>query len=502
MNELITAFLAEVSTKFYIYQLLTIVFLLAYGVLLVSVILAKKLTVMDYIIAFPLALAMYSIVGYFLLSFGIPFNKYTQIVFMVLVLLKFIFINRKKFSENVFDLRELIIYFAIMVISAAILTSGIVKVSVTNDSMYFFSEYPRALVHYGRLNSILDNFLTDASQGIAILGTLPFFFGFDEIFGILLLLSLNFVVFFAYATYDYVREILDEKYARILSGVSVLMLVTSMPFVIMSRWIMANTFFMQYMVIVLYLAYKYAKDNELNNSRSFIILSILITGLSIMRMEGALNVGVLILCIMMLNINSKDVIKYLLLPMLVLQGMYLFRIFKILTLHTGIQFMTEGKALVLIMFLIGIIVFNAFIRDKMSAKLQKYYAPALVLGLLAINIVVLIVDRATYINNLRAFALNTLLDSGWGLFVPVILAVAIMIPKKSLRINYFDYSTVCYVLLTVIAGWARGDALYVSFGDSGNRILIQVVPLLIFAVIIKIAEGVKHWRKEELETME
>jgi len=51
-------------------------------------------------------------------------------------------------------------------------------------------------------------------------------------------------------------------------------------------------------------------------------------------------------------------------------------------------------------------------------------------------------------------------------------------------------------MLTIVVGWARGDTLCVSFGDSGNRILIQVVPLLVFALVIKIAEGLELWKKE------
>lgn len=495
--------LAELSLKFYIYQVIAIVLLMVYGLILVTLIRVKCLSLMDLIVSYPLSLLIYSISGYFLLSFGIPFNKYTQVGLMIFILASLVFAKKDKINEIKdavgLNKKMIIIYLLIGTALALLLTSGIVNISVTNDSMYFFSEYPRALVNYGKLNSILDNFLTDASQGVAIIGTIPFLFGFDEIFGILLLMSVNFVIFFAYAVYDNISGFSDKKTAYKMSGLAVLMLLSAMPFVIMSRWLMANTFFMEYMVIVIYLAYKYAKKTT---TADLIILSVFITGLSLMRMEGALNAGVIVLCIMMLEYKNKDVIFYMVCPMIILQGMYLFRIFKILTLHTGIQFMTKEKALILIAFLVCIVIYNALIRGKILLKVQKYYEWILVFGLVFVNVVVLLYDSGDYINNLKSLVLNVLLNSGWGLFAAVIIGVLIIIPKKSIRINYFDIAVVCYVLLTIVAGWARGDSLYVSFGDSGNRILIQVVPALIFAVIIKIAEGLEYWKKEELKTTE
>ena len=89
-------------------------------------------------------------------------------------------------------------------------------------------------------------------------------------------------------------------------------------------------------------------------------------------------------------------------------------------------------------------------------------------------------------------------NSGWGLCVPFVIGVFILIPKKSIKINYFDISVVCYILITIIAGWARGDNLYESFGDSGNRIMIQAVPVILFALIVKVTEGLKYWKEENL----
>ncbi|MDO4189942.1 MAG: hypothetical protein Q4D29_13235, partial [Lachnospiraceae bacterium] len=258
---------------------------------------------------------------------------------------------------------------------------------------------------------------------------------------------------------------------------------------------MANAFFMEYMVIVCIVAYKYSGTAK---KQDLIIIAVLLTGLSIMRIEGALYVGVIILCIMMLKYNNLDIVKYFVCPMTVLQILYLLRIFAFMTLHTFAQFMTKEKAIILIAFLAMIIIYNLVVRDRLFAKYKKYYPVVITLGLLVINVLALIYKTDRYIANLKAFSANLLRNSGWGLFVPFVIGVLILVPKKSIKVSYFDYVAICYVLLAVIAGWARGDALVENFGDSGNRIMIQAVPIILFALMVKVIEGLEYWEKESL----
>lgn len=501
MQQFIEAFISGLSLKFYILQVLAILLIFAYGFVFMLAVRGKKCSILDALLSYPIGLITYSIAGYFLLSSGIPFNGITQL----LVMAAFLTIVLICFRKNVLDLfgsewdRKLSIIALIVIILALICTSGIIPVSNTNDSMYFFSEYPRALVYYGNLNAQLDNFLTDASQGIAILGTIPCFMGFDEIFGMQAFFNVNFIALFFYAAFDITkqklaREKITNAKAFLLSLTAILLLMTSMPFVLMSRWFMANMFFMEYFMIVAYAAYKYSKNTK---PADLLVISMLITGISIMRMEGALNAGIIILCIMILPYKNIDVVKYMVCPVLVLQAMFLFRVFEILTLHTDIQFMTKGKAAILLAFLVAIIMYCLIIRNRFFAKLLQYYQWILVAGLLLVNIAVCFYDRADYITNIKAFIANTTRNSGWGLFVSVFIGIIIIVPKKSIKINYFDITAICFILLTIIAAWARGDALYESFGDSGNRVLIQVVPLLVLCIYVKILDALHYISMEK-----
>ena len=87
MQQFIDSYIATLSGQFFINQVITILLLVIYGVVFVGIIRGKSLSIADYILAYPLSLLAYSISGYFLLSAGIKFNKYSVIITMALFLI-------------------------------------------------------------------------------------------------------------------------------------------------------------------------------------------------------------------------------------------------------------------------------------------------------------------------------------------------------------------------------------------------------------------------------
>lgn len=503
LYEFTEKFIALSTGRYFAFQFITLLVLMLCGMIVVASLKGEKLSFFDILLAYPLSLCLYSLSGYFLLSAGIPFNKKSIIVVLLILAGLTVILFRENlkrlFQSRKITVRKAAVTSGAIIAAALICTSGILSVSVTNDSMYFFSEYPRALIYYGKLTSLLDNFLTDASQGIAIIGTIPFFFGFDEIFGIQSFLNVNFIMIFVYSCYETAKDRITDsgKISKIIAVLAAVILLTAMPYYVMSKWMMANMFYMEYMFITVYLAGRIAGQRDITKG-NLMILSVLITGLSIMRMEGAIYAGFIVLCIMTLDYSNRDIASYLIAPMLILQSMYLYRIFFILTLHTSIQFMTKEKAVILIVFLAAILLYVLIIRNRFFKKLLTYYKWLLLSGLFLVNVMILFVDKGDYVTNLIAIKNNLTRNSGWGLFVSMIIGILILVPKKSMQINFIDITVISYILLAIATVWARGDSLYESFGDSGNRVLIQVVPIVLYAVMVKVVEGIEFWRKEEL----
>ncbi len=48
--------------------------------------------------------------------------------------------------------------------------------------------------------------------------------------------------------------------------------------------------------------------------------------------------------------------------------------------------------------------------------------------------------------------------------------------------GFMEFIVSGYLLITLAVGFARGDPLQENIGDSGNRVLLQAVPLIVYAV--------------------
>ena len=113
------------------------------------------------------------------------------------------------------------------------------------------------------------------------------------------------------------------------------------------------------------------------------------------------------------------------------------------------------------------------------------------LALLLGNAVLFVYKRDLYIGNLKAFYANLFRQSGWGMLPYFVITLTVMlvieymlIYKKTGRgidaANDFNITLLAgFVLMTIAASFGRGDVLAEAVGDSGNRVLLQIVPLVV-----------------------
>ena len=131
----------------------------------------------------------------------------------------------------------------------------------------------------------------------------------------------------------------------------------------------------------------------------------------------------------------------------------------------------------------------AFVQERLPEGLKKklpwIYAGGLVLG----NLILLIRNSELYIGDLKAFTANLFRQSGWGMFpyfvisMTVVLVIEYVLRKEKNEADDFDsfniLLTAGFLLLTMIASFGRGDVLGENIGDSGNRVMLQIVPLVV-----------------------
>ena len=93
--------------------------------------------------------------------------------------------------------------------------------------------------------------------------------------------------------------------------------------------------------------------------------------------------------------------------------------------------------------------------------------------------------------NLYSFFMNIRLRNGWGyfgyvFFVFIILAMIYTFVYKDREISFFDVLMIGYILAVVCASWGRGDHLRIGTGDSGNRVMLTAVPLIVFSMTVRV----------------
>lgn len=500
MQELIGAYLSQVHNVFYMNQVLVIVCLFLFGLLCVFSV-TGRMNYKEYMMAFPVGLSLYVLASFVILTAGIPFKKSIVVATLLIAAAVFVGLSVKKkiINPGSIDIKTFCIVLSAVVIVAVIACSGLISVSLSNDSLYYYNLYSKAMVKYGEYRRVFNVFLTDVGQGAAIIGTLPHMFGFNETFGIQTFFNINFLVVFLFAAtteLEKYTQIKNKRQIMLVSLIALASLTFAMPFIIVSKWAMANVYFMEYFFICAYYA-RICSDDAQKKER-IVILSILITTLSLLRMEGTIMVIFLLLCISMLELSNKEIACVLLLPTAILQIGYCVRIFMLMNIDAPYTFLTKEKAVIQLVALIGSFIYFLVLRNRIFKKIfsEKAFKYVILLGLIFVNVVLLFIDHSLYIMNIKAFAKNLLHQSGWGSFpvfvfgLCVLIAFMYVVDHAVPEIEYYDVLWIGFVLTTLAVSWARDDALQENVGDSGNRVLLQIVPLVVIALTIQIGKAI------------
>ena len=504
MTEILSQITEQYSIIFFIRQTIAIIILFLMGLFAVACIFSGKVQSDNtsnskiegnsgrisipylFLLAFPVGISIFTVTGIFLLSAGIKYAQITVIFVNVLVLaliwLSFKKENGKETIRFLFE-KKLVVYYAAAIIMVLVSVSGIVSIVYSNDSMYYYSAYPHEIVRSGYLLFQFDTFLTDAGQATAIINTIPFLFGFNEAFGIQCFFNINFIMLFAYIIFEQASEQFEKKIAIGFSMIFTLLLITSMPFVFISKWIISNMYFMELIFIIVFMNKRFIDDNT-----SIYVRMILMMALSFMRIEGAIFVGLVVLSYLWQDRTKKRDVALLVLPATVLQAMYFIRIFVLMELHTTYMFMTKEKAIIAVAFLIVVLVYGLVYCDNsvlpvVKAK-GKFLAPIplTVCGLVLVNIALFAYDRSKFIAQAKVFLGNLLKQSGWGYFVAVVFILILLMPKVKIGDIYYELFCLGFVMLAFAACFARGGDMRVDLFDSSNRVLLQIVPLVIYTL--------------------
>lgn len=496
MSEMISLYLGKTSTGYFLEQVIVIFVLFVFGFVVNLCLCRGNVDTLEVLLAFPTGISLYSLTSFMLLVTGSPFNRISVTGICILIAAICLLVtarSKKRAYTGVLSGKKFIIYSITVLCIAVISTSGILSVSVSNDSLYYYWMYPRALVTYGFLRPQFDVFLTDVGQTSATLNTLPFMYGFNEGFGIQTFLGINTVSTAVYALYRNAISRLERKKAYIATVILSALLICTQPILIMFKWIMSNGYFMCFMFIIVYAAYEFDQkddpDSTVDMKGRMVILGILLLQMSMLRMEGIMVTLVLVICFSTLKYRNLELFLAFLLPEFVCALAYSFWIFVVCNVDAPYTFLTPKKALLQLAAIIAVSVYVMIFRGRRFDPVGKNMKVILPFAILAANLVLFLMNKTLFLENLSAFARNISNRSGWGLFPMYIIGVYVLLfivkfkkEEKGVGMTYWDMCFICYLLATLAVCFAREDALRESIGDSGNRVLMQVSLLAFYAL--------------------
>ena len=486
----INEYLSSLSGAYFIRQYLVICALFIFGAVITDALLGRISWQKRSVLIFPVGMSAFVVTAYVMIVAGIPYNALSLSLVILAEAVAVLFFNRRSYTgSNIASFtKHMAITVILLLAVAAFATSGIAPVSISNDTMYFFRRYPDIIVHYGHLRDQFDFWLTDTGLGIVSVDTLPALFGFGESFGIREFFHINFIAFFGICAYERGSRRIGKKSAIVYALALTVFLATATPFFILGHWALANMYFMEMFFIAAYTAVGSKCGNALPSA-------LYLVAVALFRIEGTLFTVWLVLCIALFTQIGKKLALYVIVPVTALFGGYCLRIFVGFDVLDNIYlFLTPQKAVLLIAVLIFSGIFIAFIlpmmKNRFSTVLPYAYLGVLILG----NLALFAYDRNLYIGNLGAFSDNLFRQSGWGMFpyfvtgmiVLLIIEYIIRMIRSQVRHNgdnaYNITLTVGFLLIVIAASFGRGDVLYENVGDSGNRVLLQIVPLVVMTL--------------------
>ena len=199
-------------------------------------------------------------------------------------------------------------------------------------------------------------------------------------------------------------------------------------------------------------------------------------------------VFVIALTLSVLPFGKRDMLILYGLPLALMELSYYGTIY----LKIGVDPLYSFLSIKTVLMMAGLIflyfVYIIFVRERLDKGIVLLL---LFIALLAGNLGLLAINHSRYIADIRAFILNIRLGNGWGIFVIVMAIYAVLFLAELIKLKGRDLSPELFLpaalVLTIFAVcFARGGVLAVRTSDSGNRVLMEIVPLLTFAVYSRI----------------
>ena len=455
----------------------------AYGYIVVKAFRLEKNEWWDAVLAYPVGILSWCILGAAVLILGIPFEFVTMLVGLAGLLIVCVgYMKRHTCQFKVANFFHNLLY---AVGIAAIASSGLFWVYMANDSLYYLVKYGEILAIDGGFSQNVSYWMTWIGITPAMLSSLAKFLGLYSIYTIHHMLMVSFILFFIITIYEKMRESLSVKKTIMVVIAAVILLFLTPAFFLLGQWVISNTYFMIYMYIFFYVICE-VQDKKMNAKGAYILLGLISVFLTLSRSESIVTMCFLIICASTLKVEKIELFKYVLVPSSVFQVAYWIRVY----LVQGYLFegMLTGKNVaVMVLAFVGTGLYLLFIGAWFENKYKLNMQQVVVYALIGINIILFLLTPERGIEGIDVFSYN-LANESWGFFPWLVAFCYLVFVCKDVKMNYWDMCWIGYVLFSFGICMGRGTVARIGIGDSLNRIICSIVPVIWFAIIMHMKE--------------
>ncbi len=510
-------------------QALAILLLYLIGNLFLCFVTARLKAIFRVLFAFPIGMCLWVFVSYVSLLAGLPYTMYNTMLFLVMVL-SMTYLAARRYHELLDRSENKARAFAsgrqipdpgsdkagtpqacdrmrtshlhLITLGIAMLCStGWLYVMISYDSLFYFINYGRALTVYQGFDAIAgaNSFtLTNITQFLPLVCSYTAFWGLDQAYQIHAFLACNVVAAFGVGMYLITaqgRECrISEKdknrtllFAILLSTV----LATSTCYLVISGWFLANMPCMAY-IFFLYLAAVLYRKKLISQNISCMLICISLAALALLRKDGIIYDAFFMVWMCSIELFSKKRMAMLFAPAAALTLSWLAYVRLGMNVGVGRGFYTSianNKNIVLCIAVILACVLYIVIGHDVIKQICKNIRflhevdimyLVFVLGLLYVLILhfdITIDDWDYAIRNLFLY------PSSWGISA-VLFGILIMLSfviRFNLRGDHFVW--IGYALLNLISYcYVDNKVFWVNWDDSYNRVLMQIVPVMLLIV--------------------
>lgn len=478
-NDSLLTMAAELTEGDQLRQILIGIALYVYGYIFVEQISEGCIKYVP-ILALPTGLMCWSMASLLIVVIGIPYTLVWTIAILLIFLLAIVLWKRTKMNWQKFA-KTLCIAISV----ANIASTGVFLLVYTSDSAYYIMKYGEILAIEGKITDNVGYWLTWTGIMNAFWGSLVKFCGVYSLATIHHMLVVSFLLGMVILVYK-LFDVEQEKKKRVLLTVAVVgMLIITPAFFLLGHWQMQNTYYMIYMCLYILLCYHLPKTGLAERKGLYWILGFMTIMLGMMRIESVVLICMLLICISTLQIDKKELLGSMLLPLGMALVLYWIRVYLVMgTIMTGM--MTKMVALIMVLAWLATFIYIVFCRKRFEKHLKEHMSTFILLMLLLLNVVLAVVKWEVFQHNISV-TLSNIANASWGYFPWLVLIGVIVVVQAGMQMNFFDLIWIGYILCNFAIGMGRTGKFRLGEGDSVNRILLSVVPIIFIS-------GMMHYR--------